>query len=62
MNNKNFKLTTKKKGKILNKPVYSGFNKNSLSSIPRDVEIILLNKNKEDITSNNQILFFFSEL
>ena len=54
MNNKNFKLTTKKKGKILNKPVYSGFNKNSLSSIPRDVEIILLNKNKEDITSNNQ--------
>ena len=49
INNKNFKLTNKKKGKLLNKPIYSGFNKNTLSSIPRDVEIILLNKNKDEI-------------
>ena len=46
INKKNFKLTNKKAGKILNKPIYSGFNKNTLSSIPRDVEIILLNKKK----------------
>ena len=53
INNQNFKLTTKKRGKVLNKPVYSGFNKNTLSSIPRDVEIILLDKNKEEIFGNN---------
>ena len=49
INKKNFKLTNKKAGKILNKPIYSGFNKNTLSSIPRDVEIILLNKKKDEI-------------
>ena len=55
INKKDFKLTTKKRGKILNKPVYSGFNKNTLSSIPRDVEIILLDKNKEEIFGNNSL-------
>ena len=54
INQKNFKLTTKKKGKVLNKPVYSGFNKNTLSSIPRDIEIILLDKSKEEIFESNQ--------
>ena len=54
INKKNFKLTSKKRGKLLNKPVYSGFNKNTLSSIPRDVEIILLNKNKEEIFNKSQ--------
>ena len=53
LNNKNFKLTSKNKGKLLNKPVYSGFKKNTLSSIPRDVEIILLDKDKEDIFGNS---------
>ena len=59
LNNKNFKLTNKNKGKLLNKPVYTGFKKNTLSSIPRDVEIILLDKNKEELfdTSNKNILF-----
>ena len=56
INNKNFKLTNKKRGKLLNKPVYSGFNKNTLSSIPRDVEIILLDKNKEEIFGNNSLM------
>ena len=58
LNNKNFKLTNKNRGKLLNKPVYSGFKKNTLSSIPRDVEIILLDKNKDELfdTSNKNIL------
>ena len=58
LNKKNFKLRSKNKGKLLNKPVYSGFKKNTLSSIPRDVEIILLDKNKEELfsTSSKNIL------
>ena len=58
INNQNFRLRSKKKGKLLNKPIYSGFNKNTMSSIPRDVEIILLDKNKEEIfsSSNQNIL------
>lgn len=47
--NKNFSLIQNKKGKILRKPVFSGYTKNKLSSIPRDVEIILLDKEKKDI-------------
>ena len=47
--NKNFALIQNKKGKILNKPVFSGYTKNKLSSIPKDVEIILLNKEKDEI-------------
>ena len=47
--NKNFALIQNRKGKILNKPVFSGYTKNKLSSIPRDVEIILLNKEKDEI-------------
>ena len=58
LNNKNFKLTNKNRGKLINKPVYSGFKKNTLSSIPRDVEIILLDKNKDELcdTCNKNIL------
>ena len=51
--NKNFVLIQNKKGKILNKPVFSGYTKNKLSSIPKDVEIILLNKEKDEILFKN---------
>ena len=47
--NKNFSLIQNKKGNIIRKPVFSGYTKNKLSSIPRDVEIILLDKDKNDI-------------
>ena len=49
--NKNFHLVQNRKGKLLNKPIFSGYTKNKLSSIPRDVEIILLNKDKYEISS-----------
>ena len=55
--NKNFSLIQNKKGKILKKPVFSGYTKNKLSSIPRDVEIILLNKEKEEIFDKNDKSF-----
>ena len=45
-----FHLVQPKNGKLITKPVYSGFTKNNLSSIPKDTEIILLNKeNKEEL-------------
>jgi len=47
--NKNFSLIQNRKGNIIRKPVFSGYTKNKLSSIPRDVEIILLDKDKNDI-------------
>ena len=47
--NKNFALIQNKKGKLLNKPVFSGYTKNQFSSIPRDVEIVLLNKDIDKI-------------
>ena len=53
MNKKNFRLTNNKKGKLWNKPIFSGFSKNQLSSIPRDVEIILLDKKKDEIFTYN---------
>ena len=55
--NKNFVLIQNRKGKILNKPVFSGYTKNKLSSIPRDVEIILLNKEKDEILLKNDSSF-----
>ena len=55
--NKNFVLIQKRKGKLLNKPVFSGYTKNKLSSIPRDVEIILLNKEKDEILLKNDNSF-----
>ena len=55
--NKNFALIQNRKGKILNKPVFSGYTKNKLSSIPRDVEIILLNKEKDEIFLKNDKSF-----
>lgn len=51
--NKNFTLIQNKKGKVLNKPVFSGYTKNKFSSIPRDVEIILLNKDKDELLFKN---------
>jgi len=55
--NKNFVLVQNRKGKIINKPVFSGYTKNKLSSIPRDVEIILLNKDKDEILLKNDKSF-----
>ena len=51
--NKNFVLIQNRKGKLINKPIYSGYTKNKLSSIPRDVEIVLLNKEKDEILLKN---------
>ena len=55
--NKNFVLIQNRKGKIINKPVFSGYTKNKLSSIPRDVEIILLNKDRDEILLKNDKSF-----
>lgn len=42
-NNRKFKLTTPK-GHLISKQVYSAYSKTSLSTIPRNVEVILINK------------------
>lgn len=55
--NKNFTLVNNKKGKIINKPLFSGYTKSKLSSIPRPVEIILINKDKENLINNQSTLF-----
>ena len=47
--NKNFTLIQNRKGKIIKNPIFSGYTKNKLSSIPRDVEIILLDKEKHEL-------------
>lgn len=42
----NFKLTSPKRGKLQMSQLYSAYNKTSLSSIPRNVEVILLKENR----------------
>ena len=49
VNKKRFKLIEPKKGHLINKPIYSGYSKNSLSSIPRGTEIILMDKRKDSL-------------
>ena len=57
---KKFKLLVPKKGHLINKPIYSGYSKNNLSSIPKDNEIILLNQHKDllDIKFTNDELSY----
>ena len=64
MNKKKFKLIEPKKGHLINKPIYSGYSKNNLSSIPKDNEIILLNQDKDflDIKfSNNELSYILNK-
>ena len=58
INKKRFKLIEPKKGHLINKPIYSGYLKNSLSSIPRGTEIILIDKRKDSLKiklNNNEL-------
>ena len=49
INKKTFKLIEPKKGHLINKPIYSSYWKNNLSSIPTNTEIILINKKKDSL-------------
>ena len=42
-----FKLVEPKKGHLIKNPIYSGYTKENISSIPRDIEKVMLNKEKD---------------